>query len=160
MKEFFVYETVLGPIHIAEEDGVITRLDFYTDTDKEALNREEMQETPLLRQAYAQLEEYLAGERRTFALPLAPKGTPFQKRVWQALLEIPYGQTTSYGEIAKKAGSPKGARAVGMANNKNPIAIIIPCHRVIGKNGALVGYGGGLDKKQVLLKIEGIQGQD
>ena len=160
MKGFFVYETVLGPIHIAEEDGVITRLDFYTDKDKEALNREEMQETPLLRQAYAQLEEYLAGERQTFALPLSPKGTPFQKRVWQALLEIPYGQTTSYGEIAKKAGSPKGARAVGMANNKNPIAIIIPCHRVIGKNGALVGYGGGLDKKQVLLKIEGIQGQD
>ena len=95
-----------------------------------------------------------AGRRREFQLPLAPKGTEFQQKVWKALLDIPYGETRSYGEIARAIGNPKASRAVGMANNRNPIAIIIPCHRVIGSTGKLVGYGGGLDKKEFLLNLE------
>lgn len=106
--------------------------------------------------AAAQLTEYFAGKRKVFDLPLDPQGTEFQKRVWQALREIPYGTTCSYGEIAAKVGNPKASRAVGGANNKNPIAIVIPCHRVIGANGSLVGYASGLQTKEALLKLEGI----
>jgi methylated-DNA-[protein]-cysteine S-methyltransferase len=101
-----------------------------------------------------QLEEYFAGERQEFDLDLAPGGTPFQMQVWRALREIPYGETASYGEIAAAVGQPGAARAVGGANNRNPIAIVIPCHRVIGSNGTLTGYGGGLPRKQQLLALE------
>ncbi len=101
-----------------------------------------------------QLEEYFAGERREFELDLAPSGTPFQLSVWRALCAIPYGETASYGEIAAVVGQPGAARAVGGANNRNPIAIVIPCHRVIGANGTLTGYGGGLPRKQQLLGLE------
>ena len=101
-----------------------------------------------------ELEEYFAGTRQTFDLPLAPKGTAFQQKVWAALREIPYGQTRSYGEIAAIVGNPKASRAVGMANNQNPISILIPCHRVIGKDGSLTGYGGGTEKKKWLLELE------
>ena len=101
-----------------------------------------------------QLNEYFRGERKKFDLPLALCGTPFQLKVWEALQTIPYGETRSYKEIAIQVGSPKGCRAVGMANNKNPIPIIIPCHRVVGGNGKLVGYAGGLDKKEYLLEVE------
>ncbi len=101
-----------------------------------------------------QLTQYFKGERKVFDLPLAPKGTELQKKVWAALLEIPYGETRSYGDIAEAVGNPKGARAVGMANNRNPIAIIIPCHRVIGKDGSMVGYGGGIPAKEKLLELE------
>lgn len=104
--------------------------------------------------AVQQLQEYFAGTRSRFELPLDLQGTPFQKKVWTALCAIPHGETRSYGELAKSIGSPKAARAVGMANNKNPIAIIVPCHRVIGQNGALVGYAGGLDRKKALLDLE------
>lgn len=106
--------------------------------------------------AAAQLTEYFAGKRKVFDLPLEPHGTEFQKKVWQALREIPYGTTCSYGEIAAKIGNPKASRAVGGANNKNPIAIVVPCHRVIGANGSLVGYASGLQTKEALLKLEGI----
>ena len=102
-----------------------------------------------------QILEYLDGKRTNFTLPLAPKGTDFQRKVWDALLTIPYGETRSYEEIAIAVGNPKGCRAVGMSNNRNPIMILIPCHRVIGKNGKLVGYGGGLDVKEALLELEG-----
>jgi methylated-DNA-[protein]-cysteine S-methyltransferase len=105
--------------------------------------------------ARQQLAEYFAGARRVFDLPLAPAGTPFQQRVWRALLEIPYGRTVSYGELARAIGSPGAARAVGLANNRNPIAIVIPCHRVIGADGSLTGYGGGLHVKEHLLALEG-----
>jgi len=105
-------------------------------------------------EARRQIHEYLAGERRTFDLKLDPQGTPFQKRVWQALLQIPYGETCSYEEIARVVGSPQAQRAVGMANHNNPIIITIPCHRVIGKNGSLTGYGAGLELKQYLLDLE------
>jgi len=111
-------------------------------------------ETPLLTEAAQQLSDYFAGHRRTFDLPLAPKGTDFQQSVWRALTEIPYGETRSYGEIAKALGNPNASRAVGMANHRNPIPIIIPCHRVIGADGSLTGYGGGLPRKKYLLALE------
>lgn len=107
-----------------------------------------------LLQTQMELEEYFAGKRKTFSVPLSLHGTPFQKKVWTALCTIPYGETRSYSEIAEAVGNPKACRAVGMANNKNPILIIVPCHRVIGKNGSLVGYGGGLPIKEKLLKLE------
>jgi len=109
---------------------------------------------PLLVETQKQLEEYFAGQRRVFDLPLAPRGTPFQLQIWKLLLEIPFGQTATYGELAALAGDINASRAVGMANNKNPIAIIVPCHRVIGRSGALVGFGGGLLNKSILLDLE------
>lgn len=112
--------------------------------------------SPLLDAAEAQLREYFAGARRTFDLPLAPHGTEFQQRVWAALRAIPYGETRTYGELAAAIGSPNASRAVGMANHRNPIPIIIPCHRVIGANGTLTGYAGGLEIKRKLLALEGI----
>jgi methylated-DNA-[protein]-cysteine S-methyltransferase len=101
-----------------------------------------------------QLRAYFAGELHDFDLPLAPEGTPFQMRVWRELRNIPYGQTISYGELARRVGSPKGSRAVGLANGANPISIVVPCHRVIGSNGKLTGYGGGLENKERLLALE------
>jgi len=105
-------------------------------------------------QVRTQLQEYFAGERITFDVPLVMKGTPFERRVWQALRDIPYGNTVSYGEIARRVGQPSAARAVGLANGRNPIAVIVPCHRVIGANGTLTGYGGGLERKRQLLELE------
>ncbi|WP_268964573.1 methylated-DNA--[protein]-cysteine S-methyltransferase [Rheinheimera sp. UJ63] len=110
------------------------------------------------REAKAQLSAYFAGELTLFQLPLAAEGTAFQQHVWQALLTVPYGQTASYGDIAKQIGNPKGMRAVGLANSKNPISIIVPCHRVIGANKTLTGYAGGVDKKAWLLAHEGVSG--
>jgi methylated-DNA-[protein]-cysteine S-methyltransferase len=104
--------------------------------------------------AHEQLDEYFAGERTEFDVPLNPSGTSFQQRVWQALRTIPYGEVRSYGEIAEQIGKPGAARAVGLANGRNPISIIVPCHRVIGASGALTGYGGGLERKQALLDLE------
>jgi methylated-DNA-[protein]-cysteine S-methyltransferase len=107
-----------------------------------------------LSEARAQLQAYFAGELRGFELPLAAEGTPFQQRVWRALCDIPYGETISYGELARRIGQPAAARAVGLANGQNPIAIVVPCHRVIGANGSLTGYGGGLERKRWLLAHE------
>jgi methylated-DNA-[protein]-cysteine S-methyltransferase len=101
-----------------------------------------------------QLSEYFAGQRVTFDVPLSMNGNPFERRVWQALLEIPYGETVSYGEIARRVSQPSAARAVGLANGRNPIAVIVPCHRVIGADGSLTGYGGGLERKRLLLELE------
>ena len=109
---------------------------------------------PLLRQAAEQLDQYFAGSRRAFDLPLAPRGTPFQQGVWAALRAIPYGETRTYREIAGQVGNPKACRAVGMANHCNPLAIVVPCHRVVGTDGRLTGYAGGLDIKQLLLDLE------
>jgi methylated-DNA-[protein]-cysteine S-methyltransferase len=106
------------------------------------------------RAAITQLNEYFAGERRRFDLPLAPRGTEFQRRVWRALTEIPYGKTTSYGDLARRIGKPSASRAVGLANGANPLPIIVPCHRVIGADGSLTGFGGGLPIKRKLLAIE------
>lgn len=113
-----------------------------------------VRDDPWFAPATAQLAAYFAGDLTSFDLPLAPSGTPFQMRVWEALRAIPYGQTASYGQVAARIGQPTASRAVGLANGRNPISIIVPCHRVIGASGSLTGYGGGLDRKQVLLALE------
>ncbi|MCA9726839.1 MAG: methylated-DNA--[protein]-cysteine S-methyltransferase [Candidatus Eisenbacteria bacterium] len=110
----------------------------------------------IVERTVTQLREYFAGKRRSFRLPLAPRGTEFQQSVWDALCGIGYGEIVSYGEIAKRVGSPQASRAVGAANGSNPIPIVIPCHRVIGASGMLTGYGGGLDIKEHLLRLEGV----
>ena len=152
----FFRETSIGKIGIAEKDGYITHLYLPTDNVPQDM---ELCETPLIRQAFEQLELYLSGQLKEFTLPLMPEGTTFMKSVWQKLLDVPYGQTASYKDIAIAVGNPRGARAVGQANNRNPIPIIIPCHRIIGSNGDLVGYGGGLDMKKKLLGLEGYRGK-
>ena len=144
----YSYETMLGSVTFFEEDGAL--LAISTHRTFEGIE----QETPLIKEAYRQLSEYLKGERKDFDLPLLIKGTTFQQQVWKALLEIPYGETRSYKQIAMAIGNPKAVRAVGMANNRNPLLIVVPCHRVIGANGKLVGYGAGIEKKEFLLRLE------
>jgi len=152
----FFRETSIGKIGIAEKDGYISHLYLLGDKVPEDM---ELIETPLIRRAFEQIELYLSGQLKEFSLPLMPEGTAFMKSVWQKLLDVPYGQTASYKDIAIAVGNPKGVRAVGQANNRNPIPIIIPCHRIIGSNGDLVGYGGGLDMKKRLLGLEGYRGK-
>jgi methylated-DNA-[protein]-cysteine S-methyltransferase len=153
MKLFF-RETALGKIGIGEKDGKITNLFLETDPAPEM----ETCETELVREAFRQLFSYLDGELREFSLPLSPLGTPFMREVWQALLTVPYGSTASYGQIARAVGNPKAVRAVGLANSRNPIPIFIPCHRIIGAGGKLVGFRGGLPLKRKLLQLEGVDG--
>lgn len=148
MKYVFSYDLPAGRLWIAEENGAITDVRFRPVPGAEVL------ETPLVRSAFEQLSAYFSGRRRLFDLPLNAAGTAFQESVWQALLSIPYGETRTYSDIARAAGNAKACRAVGMANNKNPIGIIIPCHRVIGADGGLVGYGVGLTIKRMLLALE------
>ena len=144
----YSYETKLGSVTIVEEDGAL--LAITTHHTYEGIK----QETPLINEAYRQLSEYLLGERKRFDLPLNPQGTVFQQQVWKALCDIPYGETRSYKQIAEAIGNPKAVRAVGMANNRNPLLIVVPCHRIIGANGKLVGYAAGIEKKEFLLKLE------
>ena len=151
MKSYYYFNTKIGKIGIAENGAAITHVQFANE--KPALEGG-YQKTPLLKMAAEQLKEYFEGKRTDFNLPLSPAGTEFQLKVWKALQTIPYGETRSYRQVAEIIKKPKACRAVGMANNRNPIAIIIPCHRVIGSNGNLVGYGGGLDLKQQLLDLE------
>jgi methylated-DNA-[protein]-cysteine S-methyltransferase len=138
-------------ITLVEEDGALTGLCFPNDKRAEV---GEVKDTPLLKRAEKQLAEYFSGKRQAFDLALDLRGTDFQIAVWNELAKIPYGETRTYGEIAKAVGNTLASRAVGMANNRNPIAIIIPCHRVIGASGDLVGYGGGLPIKAALLELE------
>jgi methylated-DNA-[protein]-cysteine S-methyltransferase len=159
MRTHIVIDSVLGPLTIVVEDGQIRCL--YMDLQRHRLVDDELGEpeprgrdAAPFKAAADQLDAYFEGERTTFDLPLAPVGSEFQQRVWTALQEIPYGQTESYGEVAERIGSPGAARAVGLANGKNPIGILIPCHRVVGANGSLTGYGGGLDRKRQLLDLE------
>ena len=140
----------LGELYIFEEDNKIVQISTSYTPAKEC--REEMYE--LLSNTVGQLNEYFAGTRKTFSIPLDMRGTEFQKRVWNALLEIPYGETWSYKQLAEFINNPKAVRAVGGANHNNPIMIIVPCHRVIGSNGSLTGYAGGLDMKEYLLNLE------
>ena len=144
----YSYETKLGSVTIVEKDGAL--LAITTHRTYEGIK----QETPLINEAYRQLSEYLLGERKRFDLPLNPQGTVFQQQVWKSLCDIPYGETRSYKQIAEAIGNPKAVRAVGMANNRNPLLIVVPCHRVIGANGKLVGYAAGIEKKEFLLKLE------
>lgn len=149
-KIFTVWPSPVGPLTLAGQDGALTHLLF----GRVELDGYTEGETELLRRAVRELEEYFAGSRREFGLPLKPMGTEFQLRVWAALRDIPYGETRTYKDIAQAAGCPKGYRAVGMANHHNPISIIVPCHRVVGSNGKLTGYGGGLGTKEYLLELE------
>jgi methylated-DNA-[protein]-cysteine S-methyltransferase len=150
MNAYF-QQTTLGKLGIAEQDGNITELYFASDVIPQGV---ELVETALISEAFLQLNAYLAGELKAFSLPLAPRGTDFMQSVWQALCSVPYGATASYKDIALAINNPKAVRAVGQANNKNPLPIFIPCHRIIGSNGKLVGYGGGLDIKAFLLGLE------
>jgi methylated-DNA-[protein]-cysteine S-methyltransferase len=150
MKNAFYYDTPIGKIGIVENGAAITHM-YFGEITSQDIN---IIETQLLKRANEELQEYFAGKRKTFDLPLEPKGTEFQLKVWKALQEIPYGKTCSYKDIAASIGNIKACRAVGMANNKNSLPIFIPCHRVIGANGKLVGYAGGLDVKEKLLAIE------
>lgn len=156
MQRMYPYQTRIGEIVLAEDGAAIIGLIFGLEAAKKRFPAAVIETSPLLEQAMAQLDEYLEGKRKEFTLPLAPSGTPFQQKVWQALTTIPYGQTRTYGEIAAQIGNAKACRAVGLANNRNPISVFIPCHRVIGANGALTGYGGGLPVKQMLLELEGV----
>ena len=148
-KSVYYYTTLIGKVGIADDGTGITNV-FLGDKSIEA----EVKETQLIKEAAVQLDQYFKGERQQFSVKLNPHGTPFQQRVWKELLEIPYGETRSYKQVAERIGNPSASRAVGMANNKNPIFIIVPCHRVIGSTGKLVGYGGGLGVKQKLLDLE------
>jgi methylated-DNA-[protein]-cysteine S-methyltransferase len=147
---FFFYRIKGFDIGIADNGSAIIGLFF----DRKRFSGLKKAETPLIQKAAAQIKEYFEGKRKQFKLPLALHGTEFQLAVWHALQDIPYGETRSYKEIAASIGRPKAVRAVGMANNRNPISIIVPCHRVIGHDGKLVGYGGGLPLKQYLLELE------
>ena len=140
-------ETPIGPLLLSAEDGRLSGIAF--DSSAEARSSER-----LFLDAEAQLHAYFAGELERFELPLAPRGTAFQLSVWEALREIPYGSTTTYSELAAALGRPSACRAVGAANGRNPLPVIVPCHRVIGAAGELTGYGGGLERKQMLLALE------
>ncbi|MBC8060806.1 MAG: methylated-DNA--[protein]-cysteine S-methyltransferase [Clostridiaceae bacterium] len=150
MNNAYCYETKIGKIIIVENGSAITRLYFGEVIPKDV----NVIETPLLERVILEFREYLCGKRKVFDFPLAPQGTEFQQKVWKALKEIPYGKTYSYKDVAISIGNEKACRAVGMANNKNPILIFIPCHRVIGATGNLVGYAGGLEVKKTLLAME------
>lgn len=149
---FFRYSSPVGPLEIFEETGRIVALRFAPPHAKE--NFAVSPATPLLAKAEAELDRYFAHSLERFTLPLEMRGTAFQRAVWNAVLAIPYGTRASYGEIARAVGCPLGARAVGMACNRNPLAILVPCHRVVAASGALTGYAGGLEAKQFLLALE------
>ncbi len=159
MRTHTVIDSVVGTLTLVAEGGAIVGL--YMDLQRHRPDDEELgepdprgREVEPFKAAAAQLDAYFDGELTRFDVPLAPHGSEFQQRVWAALQEIPYGRTESYGELAERIGSPGGARAVGLANGKNPIGIIIPCHRVVGADGSLTGYGGGIERKKQLLDLE------
>ena len=170
MAWYGIVETALGPLFVGGSDRGVHRVDFLRDSrnghpgDYDEAHwagrlQAETGETVVRDEVAAgvastQLREFMAGARARFDLPLAPTGTPWQKAVWDALLTIPFGETTSYGEIARRLDRPSASRAVGMAVGRNPIGIVVPCHRVIGSDGSLTGYGGGLARKQTLLDLE------
>lgn len=149
--DFYQFSTPLGPMALAGEGEAITHLYLPGRPTPRLVSHP----TPLLLEGERQLLEYLGGRRKVFDLPLNPQGTPFQRRVWQALEAIPWGETRTYRDIALAVDSPRGFRAVGMANHYNPIPIFIPCHRVVGADGSLTGYAGGLELKKALLSLEG-----
>lgn len=149
MKNYLKYDSPIGVLYLIEEDNFLIELNFCLDQENILEGNNEF-----LLKCKKELDEYFNGERKTFSIPFKLIGTEFQIKVWNALLTIPYGETRSYKDIAIQIDNPKGCRAVGMANNKNPLPIIIPCHRVIGSNKKLVGYAGGLDKKIFLLNLE------
>lgn len=147
-------DSPVGPLRLAADAAGLRRIDFLPAAGQPAAPAGWVRSATALLPVAAQLEAYFDGSLRAFSLPLAPEGTPFQQRVWSGLCEIPYGETISYGQLAARLGNPKACRAVGLANGRNPLPIVVPCHRVIGQNGSLVGYGGGLPIKEKLLALE------
>ncbi|MGH8218707.1 MAG: methylated-DNA--[protein]-cysteine S-methyltransferase [Steroidobacteraceae bacterium] len=147
-------ESPVGPLLLAGDGSRIKVIHFRTGPHARRPGHDWVADRLSFEAAIAQLEEYFAGQRQSFDLPLAPEGTDFQRTVWQALTRIPYGETISYGELARRIGKPQASRAVGLANGANPLPIVIPCHRVIGADGSLTGFGGGLDIKRKLLALE------
>ena len=147
-------ESPVGPLLLAADESGLRRLEFVNGRKPVQPDPRWHEDAQYLREAIRQLRAYFAGELETFDIPLAPEGTPFQLTVWKHLCDIPYGETISYGELARRVGNPNASRAVGLANGSNPIAIVVPCHRVIGSKGKLTGYGGGLPIKERLLALE------
>lgn len=154
MKQYCSYQSPIGKLLLVGTAGVLEELHFPNSPGQNHIAEDWQYDEACFKKILQQLIEYFDGNRQDFDLEIAPKGTAFQERVWQELRKIPFGKTASYGEIAERVGNPKASRAVGMANGKNPIPIIIPCHRVIGKDGSLTGFGGGLDVKKQLLQLE------
>jgi methylated-DNA-[protein]-cysteine S-methyltransferase len=153
MRTHTVTQSPIGELTLVADDGALVGLYMEVHRRSPASSLGERDERGFER-AVMQLDEYFAGRRTSFDLPLQPKGSPFELKVWDQLLQIPYGETRSYGDLARALGDPGAAQAVGAANGRNPIAIIVPCHRVIGADGNLVGYAGGLDRKRFLLELE------
>ncbi|MDN5864292.1 MAG: methylated-DNA--[protein]-cysteine S-methyltransferase [Gammaproteobacteria bacterium] len=154
MMYYTKMDSPVGELLLAATDKALTGIYFDDEAPAVGGDWKRQSDHPVLRKTQTQLEEYFAGKRKAFDLPLAPEGTVFQRQVWKVLARIPYGETRSYGDIARRIRRPKAVRAVGAANGANPIPIVVPCHRVIGSNGSLTGYGGGLDRKQHLLALE------
>jgi len=156
MIAYCLLDSPIGPLTLAADDSGLRVVEFPENRHPAKRDATWVEaEHPVLAETRRQLGEYFAGRRQTFDLPLAPRGTPFQLAVWRALAEIPHGQTWSYGQLARHLGRPQAMRAVGAANGRNPLPIVLPCHRVIGTSGALTGFGGGLPTKQFLLELEG-----
>lgn len=155
MRSAKVVNSPIGVLTLVEEEGALAEVRFGQRLAGEALC-----DTPVLLQAAQELDEYFQGKRHDFSVPIAPKGTPFQLKCWTALVQIPYGETRTYAQQAAAIGQPKASRAVGMGNHRNPLPIFIPCHRVIGKNGTLTGYAGGLEMKEYLLTLERMNRHD
>ena len=153
MREYLTVPTSFGDLIAAAEEGAVVRIYLPGDLPDEPFSESP---TLLLSKTAAELQEYFTGKRKAFDLPLEPCGTPFQRKVWQELCRIPFGEVASYGEIAARIGLPKGARAVGQANHRNPIPVIIPCHRVVAAGNKIGGYGGGIALKIRLLALEGV----
>ena len=156
MKQYCYYQSPIGRLLIAGTDGRLEAIFFPNSIDQFKISDEVQYREENFADILRQLDEYFAGKRQIFEVDVFPAGTDFQQKVWQELQNVPFGQTASYGEIAARIDNPKACRAIGMANGKNPIPIIIPCHRIIGKDGSLTGFGGGLDIKRKLLELEGI----
>jgi methylated-DNA-[protein]-cysteine S-methyltransferase len=155
---FTEIDSPAGPLRLAADAEGLRHLEFLSSSRARPRPADWVDDPAPLAEAVGQLRDYFAGNRRAFELALLPEGTEFQRRVWSQLCAIPYGETISYAELAARVGNPKASRAVGLANGQNPIAIVIPCHRVIGASGRLVGYGGGLPLKEKLLALERGQG--
>jgi methylated-DNA-[protein]-cysteine S-methyltransferase len=151
---FTTVESPIGELTLTGDGQALTGLYMEHHRHRPPLDPGAVRDPAPFAEARWQLAQYFAGERTAFDLPLAPVGTPFQREVWDALVAIPYGQTISYGELARRVGRPAASRAVGLANGRNPISIVVPCHRVIGASGSLTGYGGGIDRKRFLLALE------
>ena len=158
MIRYARFDSPLGPVVATAGERGITHIDFVGAKYAPPIDAgwHEDPEAPDLRACRIQLAEYFAGERTAFDLPLAPEGTEFQQRVWREIARVPYGRTIGYGELARRAGAPGHARAAGAATGRNPIGVVVPCHRIMGADGSLTGYAGGIERKRGLLELEGV----